>query len=69
MSLLLKLALQFVSSRASYTTRVWSALYLPVIIGAASGWSTRSRVEALLISIAIVAVYTMATWMHKKYLL
>jgi hypothetical protein len=64
----LKLLLDFVRARASYGTRIWTALFLPLLIGTVAGSSPSTKFESLLLGIIVVVVYTGAIWVHKKYL-
>ncbi|MEJ0034833.1 MAG: hypothetical protein WDO68_01885 [Gammaproteobacteria bacterium] len=65
---MLELLLNTVRARACYSTRVWTALSFPVFIGTVFGSSTRWKLEALLISVAVVVAYTAAALIEKKYL-
>jgi hypothetical protein len=64
---ILELLLHAVRARASYTTRVWTALFFPVLVGTLSNACTRLKVESLLVSVAVVTVYSVAYFVNKRY--
>jgi hypothetical protein len=64
---ILQLLLKAVSARACYSTRVWTALFFPILLGTVLGLSTRMKVEGLLVSVGVVVVYSVAYFLDKKY--
>lgn len=67
MTRLVELLLNAVKARACYSTRVWTALFLPVLIGSLLGIPTRVKVENLLVSTGVVLVYSIAHFVEKKF--
>lgn len=67
MARILELLLHAARARASYTTRVWTALFFPLLVETLSSASTRLKIESLLVSIAIVTVYSLAYFVDKRY--
>lgn len=65
---IVELLLNAVRARACYSTRVWTALFFPVLVGTVSGLSTRLKVEGFLVSVAVVVVYSTAHFVERKYL-
>lgn len=63
-----KQLLAALQARASYTTRVWTALFLPLALGTVLGWSTRAKLEGLALGGLAVIVYTVFHLLWKKYL-
>jgi hypothetical protein len=55
-------------ARASYETRVWTALLLPILAGTVLHWTTRMKLEGLLLGVLTVIFYTIAVWIRKKHL-
>jgi hypothetical protein len=68
MARVLELVLLSLRARASYPTRVWTALLLPVLAGTAFGWSTRMKLEGLILGVLVAAFYTLFQFVWKKYL-
>jgi hypothetical protein len=64
----IQIIIQTVKARASYLTRVWEALYLPVLVGTFSGWSFQMQLHALLVSFIVVVVYSTAQILERKFL-
>ena len=54
--------------RADYPTRVWTALAVPSLAGTLLGWSTRKKLEGLLLGVLLSLFYTIACIVWKKYL-
>jgi hypothetical protein len=65
---MLQMILDSVKVRDSYPTRIWTALFFPVFTGTVFGWSTRTKLEALMIGVLVALAYTAAEWINKKYL-
>jgi hypothetical protein len=55
-------------ARASYETRVWTALLLPNLAGTVLHWSTRMKLEGLLLGVLVVVFYTVAVWIRQRLL-
>ena len=55
-------------ARASYETRVWTALILPNLAGTVLHWPTRMKLEGLLLGVLVVTFYTIAVWIRKRHL-
>ena len=68
MTRVLELILQSLRARASYSTRVWNALLLPVVTGTVFGWPTRMKFEGLVLGVLVAAFYTLFQLVRKKYL-
>jgi hypothetical protein len=64
----LKMIFEALRARSSYTTRVWTALLLPIASSTAFDWSTAKTVQMLALSVSVVAVYTITQWIWKRYL-
>jgi hypothetical protein len=58
----------FIKGRGSYATRVWSALFSPLVAGAALGWSIPRQFAAFGLAILIVAIYSLAIWIQRRFL-
>jgi hypothetical protein len=63
-----KLLVEFVKGRGSYLTRVWTALFTPLAAGVFLGWSIERQFENLILGTSIVAIYSLALWVQKRYL-
>ena len=68
MTRIVELLLNTAKARASYSTRVWTALFLPLVIGSLLGLSIRIKIENLLVSTGVVLVYSVAHFSEKKFL-
>ena len=64
---LLQMIFAAVKARASYATRIWTALFLPLPVGIVFGWSIRTKLEALLVSVLVAAAFTAAKFVEKKH--
>jgi len=56
------------NARACYLTRVWTALFFPALVGTVFRFSTRAKLEAFLVSLLIVVVYSAACVLERNYL-
>jgi len=65
---LVEMVLESMKARASYSTRVWTVLCLPVAAGTLFQWSTRMKLEGFIFGVLIVSSYSVAQWVEKKYL-
>lgn len=68
MARLVELVLLSLKARASYQTRVWTALVLPILAGTVFGWSTKAKLEGLILGVLVAAFYTFFQWIWKKFL-
>ena len=53
---------------ARYSTRVWTVLSFPVLFGTVFRFSTRTKLEGLLVSFLIVLIYSAACLLEKNCL-
>ena len=63
-----RLLVEFVKGRGSYLTRVWTALFTPLAAGVFFGWSIQRQIETLILGTSILAIYSFAIWIQKRYL-
>lgn len=64
----LEILLKASRTHARYSTRVWAALFLPVLFGTVFQVSSRAKLEGLFVSFLIVVIYTAACLFEKNYL-
>ena len=68
MARLVELVLLSLKARASYQTRVWTALVLPILAGTVCGWSTKAKLEGLILGVLVATFYTVFQWIWKRFL-
>lgn len=65
---IVKILLKASTARRCYSTRVWTALFFPVLLGTVFRFSTRAKLEGLLVSFLIVLIYSAACFLERNYL-
>jgi uncharacterized membrane protein YwaF len=55
-------------AHACYSTRVWTALFFPVLFGTVFRFSMRTKLEGLFVSFLIVLIYSAACFLERNYL-
>ena len=68
MTRIIELILKSAKERASYATRSWAALHLPLLAGTVFQWSTEKKLAGVFLGALALALYSVAQWIDKNCL-